>query len=96
MDEIKGKIQEVIEKIKADKGLLEKFKKDPEKTIEDLLGVDIPDDKFAKVVSEVKEFFSKDALEKGKDKAEDIAKEVKDKAEDLLGDAKDKVKDLFK
>lgn len=52
--DIKEKISEITEKIKGDKTLLEKFKKNPVKVIEDLLGVDLPDEKIKLVIDGVK------------------------------------------
>ena len=49
--EIKDKVEEVVEKLKNDDALVEQFKKDPIKTVEDLAGVDLPDDQIKKVVS---------------------------------------------
>ena len=44
--DIKGKIEEISGKIKNDKTLGEKFKKDPIQTVEGLIGVDLPDDQI--------------------------------------------------
>lgn len=52
--DIKEKISEIAENIKGDKSLLEKFKKNPVKVIEDLLGVDLPDEKIKLVIDGVK------------------------------------------
>ncbi len=54
MDDLKEKIQEVIEKIKNDKDFAENFTKEPIKTVEDLLGVDLPDDQINQIVDAVK------------------------------------------
>ena len=48
--DIKAKINELVEKIKGDKNLLAKFKADPIKTIEKLIGIDLPDDKIKQLV----------------------------------------------
>ncbi len=60
--DIKAKISEIVDKIKKDPSLMEKFKKDPEKTIEGLLGVDIPDGALDKVVNGVKAALASDKL----------------------------------
>lgn len=60
--DIKTKISEIVDKIKNDPSLMEKFKKDPEKTIEGLLGVDIPDGAVDKVVDGVKAALAGDKL----------------------------------
>ena len=52
--DLKEKIQEVVEKLAKDKDLQEQFKKDPVKTLEKVLGVDLPDDMVEKVVDGVK------------------------------------------
>ena len=54
MDFIKGKIDEIVEKIKKDPKMLEKFQKDPIKTVEGLIGMDLPDDQIMKIVDAVK------------------------------------------
>ena len=54
MDDLKEKIQEAIEKIKNDKDFAENFTKEPIKTVEDLLGVDLPDDQINQIVDAVK------------------------------------------
>lgn len=52
--DIKAKIDEVVNKIKSDKNFAEKFKNDPVKAVEGVLGVDLPDDVVNNVVSGVK------------------------------------------
>ncbi len=52
--DIKEKINEIVDKIKSDKGLKEKFEKDPIKAIEGIIGVDLPDGAIDKVVDGVK------------------------------------------
>ena len=52
--DIKAKINELVEKIKGDKALLSKFKADPIKTIEKLIGIDLPDDKIEQLVEGIK------------------------------------------
>ncbi len=60
--DIKAKISEIVDKIKNDPSLKEDFTKDPEKTVEKLLGVDIPDGIADKVVDGVKAKLTGDAL----------------------------------
>ncbi len=60
--DIKAKIEEIVEKVKSDKDVAEKFKKDPIKTIEELAGVDLPDDQIEKVVDAVKAKVSLDDI----------------------------------
>ncbi len=59
--DIKAKIEEIIDKVKSDKGFAKKFKKDPVKAIEALIGKDLPDDQIKSVIEAVK---AKVSLEK--------------------------------
>ena len=59
--DIKEKIESVVKKLLDDKKLLEKFEKSPVKVIEELLGVDLPDDLVEKIIDGVK---AKISLEK--------------------------------
>lgn len=52
--DIKAKIEELVEKIKSDKDILKKFKADPIKTVEGLIGIDLPDDKIEQLVDGIK------------------------------------------
>lgn len=58
MDKIKEiiteKIDEIVEKIKNDKNIAAKFQKDPISTVEELIGVDLPNDQIEKVVDGIK------------------------------------------
>ena len=54
MDKIKEIIENIVKKIKGDPGALKNFKSDPEKTVESIAGVDIPDGALDKVVAGVK------------------------------------------
>lgn len=58
MLDIKGKVNELTEKIKGDPSLGEKFKKDPIKTVEGILGVDLPDEAIKKIIDGIKEKLS--------------------------------------
>ena len=60
--DIKAKITELVDKIKNDKGLLEKFQKEPVPTVEGLLGVDLPDDQVNKIADGVKAKLSFDKI----------------------------------
>ena len=61
MDIIKEKINEIVEKIKNDKDIAAKFKKDPITTVEGLIGIDLPNDQIEKIVDGIK---AKIALDK--------------------------------
>jgi hypothetical protein len=52
--DIKEKIEAVVKKLMADKKLMEKFEKNPAKVIEELLGVDLPDDLVNSIIDGVK------------------------------------------
>jgi len=71
-DAVKEKIDEIVAKIKGSDNLLEQFKEDPEKTIESLTGIDIPDEIADKVISGVKAALSGDKLSGLLDKAKDL------------------------
>ena len=58
--DIKAEITKIVEKIKNNDDLLEKFKKDPIKAVEGIIGVDLPDDIIEKVVDGVKAKISLD------------------------------------
>ena len=60
--DIKAKIEELTDKVKNDKTVAENFKKDPVKTVEGLIGVDLPDDQLEKVVEGIKAKVSLDKL----------------------------------
>ncbi len=70
--DIKAKIEEIVEKIKGSDDLIEKFKADPEKTIESLIGIDIPDELAAKVIDGVKGALAGDKLGGLLEKAKDL------------------------
>ena len=52
--DIKEKIEEVVNKLKNNPALLKKFDKEPVKVLEELLGVDLPDDLVEKLIDGVK------------------------------------------
>ena len=60
--DIKEKIEELVKKITSDKNLLNKFEKDPIKVVEDLIGIDLPNDMIEKVVEGVKAKISLDKV----------------------------------
>lgn len=60
--DIKAKIEEVVEKVKGDKTIAERFKKEPVKVVEELAGVDLPDDMLEKIVDGVKAKISVDGV----------------------------------
>ena len=60
--DIKAKITELTDKIKNDKSLSEKFRKEPIATVEELIGVDLPDDQVSKIADGIKAKISLDKL----------------------------------
>ena len=60
--DLKAKIGEITDKIKNDPSLKEEFTKDPERALEKLLGVDIPDGAVDKVIEGVKAKLTADKL----------------------------------
>ena len=67
--DIKAKIDEVVNKIKNDKNFAEKFRKEPIKAVEEVLGVDLPDDVIKNVIVVVKGKINVDSI---KDKLGDL------------------------
>ena len=52
--DIKGKVEEIVAKLKKDPDLMEKFQNDPIKALESVLGVDLPDEKLQPLVTGIK------------------------------------------
>ena len=52
--ELKEKIDEIVEKVKSDKKIASKFQRDPVATIEELIGIDLPNDQIKAVADAVK------------------------------------------
>lgn len=63
--DVKELIEKVVNKLEEKGITLEKFTKDPVKILEDILGVDLPDDKIDAIIDGVK-------LKLGADKAKDV------------------------
>ncbi len=60
--DLKEKIEEIVEKVKKDETFKDEFMKNPEKAIEGLAGIDIPDGMVDKVVDGVKAKIAGDKL----------------------------------
>jgi hypothetical protein len=60
--DIRKIIEDIVKKIKGDKDIGEKFKKNPTKTVEGLIGVDLPDDQVNAVVEGVKAKINLDGI----------------------------------
>lgn len=62
--ELKDKLDQIVNKIKSDKNIAAKFQKDPIGTVEDLIGIDLPNDQIQGLVDAVK---AKVSLDKAAD-----------------------------
>ena len=51
---MKEKIEEIVKKVKADPSFAKKFKDNPVKAVESILGVDLPDDQINGIIEGVK------------------------------------------
>ena len=51
---LKDKAEEIIEKIKNDKSIAAKWQKDPISTVEELVGIDLPNDQVEALVDFIK------------------------------------------
>jgi len=67
--DVKELIEKAVDKLKNDSSILEKFQKEPVKTLEELLNIDLPDDKVETIINGIK-------LKLGSDKASDIIKGI--------------------
>ena len=52
--DVKEKVEEIVQKLQKDTALLKNFQADPIKTLEKLLGIDLPDDQLKPLVAGVK------------------------------------------
>lgn len=86
--EILEKVEAIVKKAEADPNLLSELKADPAKAIENLTGIDIPEDKINEVIAAVKaKLFV--------DKAGAAAEGAGEKVEGLAKEALDGLKKLF-
>lgn len=60
--DIKAKIDEIVNKVKSDPDIASKFQKEPIKTVEGILGIDLPDDMIMQIVDGVKTKVNVDGL----------------------------------
>lgn len=54
MENIKEKIEEVVNKIKKDPNFAKKFQEEPIKAVESIIEIDLPDDKINEIISLIK------------------------------------------
>ena len=52
--DIKAKIEEIVKKVTDDEAMKAKFEKDPVKTVENVIGVDLPDEQVKMIIETVK------------------------------------------
>jgi hypothetical protein len=52
--DLKAKIEELVDKVKSDKGFASKFSSDPVKAVESVIGVDLPDDQIKSLIDGIK------------------------------------------
>ena len=60
--DIKEKIMEIVEEIKNNPDLRKKFEDEPIKAVEQVLGVDLPDDVIEKIIDGVKAKITVDSV----------------------------------
>lgn len=60
--DLKGKIEEIVKKVQNDDNFKDEFMKNPEKAIEKLAGIDIPDGMVNQVIDGVKAKIAGDEL----------------------------------
>ncbi len=87
--DIKAKVEEILAKVKGDDAFLAKFKEDPIKAVEGVIGVDLPDEQLKGIVEGLK---AKLALDKDGDGKLDIIENIGEK----VGGLGDKLGGLFK
>ncbi len=52
--DIKAKIEEIVKKLTSDKNLMAKFERNPASVLEELIGVDLPDDQVNQLIDGIK------------------------------------------
>ncbi len=60
--DIKAKIDELVSKVKNDKDFSRKFKENPTKAVESVLGIDLPDEQINKIIDGIKAKISIDDI----------------------------------
>ena len=82
--DIKAAIEELVKKVTDDKAMQAKFEKDPVKTVENVIGVDLPDDQVKMIIETVKAKVN----QTGDASASGIADAIKNTLGGLLGGKK--------
>ena len=52
--DIKAKIEEIVKKLMSDKNLMAKFERNPVSVIEELIGIDLPDQQVNQLIEGIK------------------------------------------
>ena len=60
--DIKAKIEEIVQKLLSDKNLMAKFDRNPAAVIEELIGIDLPNDQVNQLISGIKAKIKLDQL----------------------------------
>ena len=81
--DIKEKIEEIVKNVKNSKDLKAKFETNPVKVVEEILGIDLPDELIEKIIEGAKEKLSGTA-----ENAEDITTGLLGKIKALFGGKK--------
>ena len=68
---ISDAVERVVKMLKEDKSLLKRFKEEPVKVLEEILDIDLPDDKIEEVITLIK-------AKMAADKVEDTVDDLKD------------------
>ncbi len=72
--DIKGQIDKIVEEVSKNPNIKEQFEKEPVKVIENVIGIDLPDDVVMKIVDGVKAKLTMDSVSKAGDTLKGIFK----------------------
>lgn len=72
--DIKGQINNLMEEISKNPNIKEQFEKEPIKVIENVIGIDLPDDVIMKIIDGVKAKLTIDGVSKAADTLMDMFK----------------------
>ena len=70
--DIKGQINNLMEEISKNPNIKEQFEKEPVKVIENVIGIDLPDDVIMKIIDGVKAKLTIDGVSKAADTLMDM------------------------
>ena len=72
--DIKGYISKIVEEVSKNPNIKEQFEKEPVKVVENVIGIDLPDDVVMKIVDGVKAKLTVDGVSKVADTLKGIFK----------------------